>query len=225
VIAGVPLLVELEGSRVVCVGAGPVAAAKVLPLADAGGIVRVIAPEACEPVRQAAAAGRLQWLDRPYRTGDLDATVLAFAATGHPRINAAVAADAAAQPVLCVRVDGGGTAALPAVVRRGPLTLAVSTGGRAPVLSRYLRQRLEAEYGPEWGEVATLMGELRTDERVRAALRGTDAPERRQRWREALQALLQDGRPVADRERALFALRARPAAPISSPQRPPPTAK
>jgi siroheme synthase-like protein len=122
-------------------------------------------------------------------------------------------------------VDGGGTAALPAVVRRGPLTLTVSTSGRAPALSRYVRERLEAEYGPEWGEVASLMGELRTDERVRAVLQGAEASERRRRWRAAVEALVGDGSPLADRDRALFALRARPAAPISSPERPPPTAK
>ncbi len=176
----------MEGQRVVCVGAGPVAASKALPLLDAGADLVVVAPEAVDAIQAAA----LTWHRRPYEPGDLDGALLAIAATGILAVDDQVARDAAARRIFCVRTDGGGTAAFPAVVRRGPLLLTVSTSGQAPALARRIRQRLEREYGPEWGDVATLLGELRMAPEVRAALWGADQVERRRRWHAALDALL-----------------------------------
>jgi precorrin-2 dehydrogenase/sirohydrochlorin ferrochelatase len=201
-VSATPLVVDLEGQRVVCVGAGPVAAAKALPLLDAGADLVLVAPEACLELRTAG----LIWHQRAYEPGDLDEAILAIAATGSTRVNGQVARDAAARRILCVRTDGGGTAAFPAVVRRGPLLLAVSTSGQAPALARRVRERLEEEYGREWGELATLLGELRTAQGVTAALQGIDQAERRRRWHAALDAMLADGRPNADWLAALAAL-------------------
>jgi siroheme synthase-like protein len=215
---GVPLVARLAGQRVVCVGGGPVAAAKALPLLDAGADLLVVAPTAVEGIRAAAVAGRLRWERRVYAAGDLDRALLALAATADPGVNARVAAEAARRPCLCVRVDSGAaaTASFAAAVRRGPLTIAVSTDGRAPVLSRWLRQRLEAEYGPEWGELAALLGELRASPEVEAAMAGLDAAGRARRWRAALDALLAGGAPSPDRAAALARLGAAPGPPISS---------
>jgi siroheme synthase-like protein len=95
---------------------------------------------------------------------------------------------------LCVRVDrdpdaataprsAAGSAAFAAAVRRGPLTIAVSTGGQAPSLARLLRAELEDTYGPEYGEVAALLGELRGDPAVRRHLATLDSDGRRAAWR------------------------------------------
>ena len=191
---GVPLLVWLTGQRVVCVGAGPVAAEKVLPLVEAGAVVEVVAPDAVDVLRQAADDGKLVWHRRSFEGTDLDGAVLVLAATADGAVNARVAAAATERSTLCVRVDRSprhlpsGTAAFLATLRRGPLLLAVSTSGCAPALSRRIRDELAGRYGPEYGELAELLGALREDPQVRAALSGLPPAERRARWRSTLDA-------------------------------------
>lgn len=201
-----PLFVRLAGARVLGVGAGPVAAAKLLPLVGEGAEVVVVAPDAVDEVAAAAAAGRLTWHRRGWEPADLDGALLVVAGTGDPLVNEAVAKEAAARATLCVRVDrdGAGSADFAGVVRRGPLTLAVSTAGRAPVLARRLRAELEAAYGPEWGDAVTLYGELRDE----VALADLPPDERRRRWRAIpvtdILALLRSGR-YSDAKRAAAA--------------------
>jgi siroheme synthase-like protein len=180
-----PLGVRLAGLPVLCVGAGPVAAAKLLPMVEGGARATVVAPDAVPELREAAAAGRLTWHARAWAPADLDGAALVVAATADPSVNEAVTAAAAGRATLCVRADveGEGTADVLAAVRRGPLLLAVSTEGNAPVLARHLRQELAASYGPEWGELVALFGELRRDPDVRAALRDASPEQRRVLWR------------------------------------------
>lgn len=212
----VPLTVNVKGQRVVCVGAGPVAAAKSLPLLDAGADLIVVAPEAVADIRDAAARQRLAWLRRRYQPSDLDGALLVIAATADAAADQGVSEEAAKRQTLCIRVDGEGTAALPAVVRRGPLQLTVSTSGQAPALARRLRERLEAAYGPEWGELTVLLGQLRARQDVNAALEELSQAERRRRWRAAVDALLAGGQPSLDVATALQCLGASSEEPISS---------
>lgn len=187
---GVLLRVDVAGRRVLCVGGGEVAAAKLTGFLDAGAAVDVVAPEAVPAIVEAAAAGRLRWQQRRYRPSDLDGALLVLAATADPDLNAAVAADADAVGTLCIRVDAGGdgSAALLAAVQRGPLALAVSTGGAAPALARRLRRELAERYGDEYGDLAALLGDLRADATLRARLAALDAAERRRRWHAVLDA-------------------------------------
>jgi len=177
-----PLSVRLDGLPVVAVGAGPVAAAKLAPMIEGGARVTVVAPDA---VPELAADARVSWQRRGWTPADLDGALLVVAGTASPAVNAAVVAAATARGTLSVRVDGDGdgTADVAAAVRRGPLTIAVSTGGAGPALSAHLRAELADAYGPEWGELAALYGELRRDPDVRAALSRCSAEERRRRWR------------------------------------------
>jgi len=196
---GVCLVVRLTGARILGVGAGPVAAAKLLPLLEAGAEVHVVAPDAVPAIREASEAGRLTWLRRAWAEEDVEGAVLVVAATADPAINAAVAAAAAARATLCVRVDreGDGSADLAATVRRGPLTLAVSTNGQAPAVARHLRAELDRSYGPEWGSLTSLYGALRRDPAVRAVLDRLPDEERRRRWQSIsvpdMLALLREG--------------------------------
>lgn len=187
---GVLLRVDVAGRRVLCVGGGEVAAAKLTGFLDAGAAVDVVAPEAVPAIVEAAAAGRLRWQQRRYRPSDLDGALLVLAATADPDLNAAVAADADAVGTLCIRVDAGGdgSAALLAAVQRGPLALAVSPGGAAPALARRLRRELAERYGHEYGDLAALLGDLRADATLRARLAALDAAERRRRWHAVLDA-------------------------------------
>lgn len=182
---GVPLFVGLARRRVVGVGGGAVATAKLLPLAEAGAEVIVVAPKVQRELAASAVVHR-----RPYSgPRDLAGAFLAVAATADASVNARVAADAEALATFCVRVDrdpdavAPGSAAFASAVTRGPLTIAVSTGGQAPSLARWLRQELEGVYGPEYGQLAALLGELRGDPQVRRQLASLDSEGRRAAWR------------------------------------------
>jgi siroheme synthase-like protein len=160
---GYPVLLDLTGRPVVVVGAGPVAARKIAGLLDAGAAVRCVAPAAVDPVAALAAAGRITLEPRPYEPGDLARAVLAFAATGVPEVDRAVAADAADAgiPVNVAGAPAEGWFTTPAVLRRGDLIVAVATSGRTPGLAGALRRRLAAELGPEWATLVRLLGEVR----------------------------------------------------------------
>jgi siroheme synthase-like protein len=177
-----PLLVRLAGRRVVGVGGGDVAARKLVPLArDHGAEVVVIAPAVAEDLAAVATCHR-----REYAGGhDLAGAMLVVAATASPAVNERVERDAERAGVWCVRVDraGEGSAAFPATVRRGPLTLAVGTDGTAPVLARWLRTELDAAYGPEYGDLAALLGALRRDPQIQAHLQQYSDAQRRSLWR------------------------------------------
>lgn len=187
-----PLVVglDLAGRPAVVVGGGTVATRKVHRLVQAGAVVTVVAPVADETVRAAADADRLTWHPRHYGPGDLDGAMLAVAATDDAEVNAAVAADADRARVWCVRSGAGegGSARFAATVERGPLQLAVTTGGAGPALAAHLARELADTYGPEWGELAELLGELRADPEVTAVLAACGPDERARRWRSVLAA-------------------------------------
>ncbi len=154
---------RLEDRDVLVVGAGGVAARKIAGLLAARAKVRVVAPAACEAVERLADGGRIELERRGYRPEDVEGAFLVMAATDDEALNAAVSRDAtrrgclvnvADRPALC-------TVTLPAVVRRGDLTLAVATDGRCPAMARALREELEARYGETYGEALALMGKLR----------------------------------------------------------------
>jgi precorrin-2 dehydrogenase/sirohydrochlorin ferrochelatase len=110
-----------------------------------------------------AEAGRIIFIDRPYRRGDLAGAFLVIAATDDPAANQAVWREAERRGCLVNVVDDPAHSnfILPAVVRRGDVSVAISTGGASPALARRLRERLETLVGPEYGELADLLAELR----------------------------------------------------------------
>ena len=177
-----PLLVRLARRRVVGVGGGAVAAAKLVPLAtDHGALVEVIAPSLDDRLVEVAA-----WHQRPYGgPADLQGAVLVVAATDDPDVNEQVERDAAELGVLCVRTDaeGAGTAAFPATVRHGPLTISVGTDGYSPTVARWLRSELARTYGPEYGALVLLLGEVRGDPATQAVLARLSGDQRRLAWR------------------------------------------
>jgi precorrin-2 dehydrogenase / sirohydrochlorin ferrochelatase len=179
-----PLLLELEGRRCVVVGGGPVGERKVEGLLAVGAAVTVVSPEVTPTLAALAQAGRITLVERPYRTGDLTGAALVFTALGDSHATAAVAADARRLGVWLNAADDPAHCSfiLPAVVRRGPLTVAVASGGATPALTRALREHLESALGPEWGALAELAAEARRE--LRAAGRAADG----ETWRRALAA-------------------------------------
>jgi siroheme synthase-like protein len=147
-----PISVSLKGRKTVVVGAGNVAAAKAEGLLRAGAEVIVIAPRANDWVRQQARDARLTWQQREFAAGDLDRVFLVIAATDSSAVNEAVFRASAERGVLCNVVDDPEHCDFffPAVVRRGALQIAISTGGHSPALAHRLRVELEQQFGPEY---------------------------------------------------------------------------
>ena len=159
----------LTGRPVLVVGAGTIAARKIDSLLDAGARVTVVAPRVGGDVEQMAAGRRVTLHRRPYASGDVRHMRIVVAATDDEQVNAGVSRDATGAGVLVNVVDRPAlcTFTIPAVVRRGALTLAVATEGQCPACARALREELEARYGPEYDAVVQLLGRARA--RLRAA--------------------------------------------------------
>ncbi|MCE9666515.1 bifunctional precorrin-2 dehydrogenase/sirohydrochlorin ferrochelatase [Myxococcus stipitatus] len=158
-----PVCLRLAGRRALLVGGGAIAEGRALALLDAGARVHVLAPEATNALRELAAMGRLEWEPRAYAPGDARGHALVLVATDDPRVGLLVAEEArglglwvnvADEPALC-------DFTLPSVERRGPITLAVSTSGRAPALARRLRRELARHVEPHHIWLARLSGWLR----------------------------------------------------------------
>ncbi len=167
--APIPLIVDLTGRRCLVVGGGPVATRRAEALLAAGATVRIVAPALTPALREAASSGRVEWRDRPHVDDDAVGCTLVVAATDDLEVNRAVAADAARHGALCNRADRAeeGDVVVPAAIHREQLTVAVSTAGASPGLAAIVRDEIEDRFGPEWGHLATLLGELQGPERPR----------------------------------------------------------
>lgn len=134
-----------------------------MDLVDAEAVLTVIAPEVSPAVAAAARAGRLRYLARRYRHGDLAGAFVAYAAVGDDAVHREIAAEARAAGVLLNVVDRPEWCdfTTPAIVRRGRVGFAISTGGASPALAGKLRRELEERYGPEYAAVAELLWRMR----------------------------------------------------------------
>jgi siroheme synthase-like protein len=150
---------DLEGKSCLVVGGGTVALEKVRGLLDCGARVTVVAPEITDELR--ALDAELE--ERGYRASDLDGRFLVVAATSMASLNRRVHADAQAQSLLCNVVDVPDLCSfiLPAVLRRDPIAVAVSTGGASPALAQRIRDDIAEVIGPQHAELALRLRELR----------------------------------------------------------------
>jgi len=164
-----PLLVDLRRVRALVVGGGAVATRKVEGLVEAGGRPEVVAPELTPELRSLAEREGLPCRLRPYRTGDAAGFRLVFAATDDPEVNARVAREATEAGALASVADAGAESDfhVPATVRRGEVVVSLSTGGASPLLSRRLRERVEALVTPGVGRAAGRLEEVREEVRAR----------------------------------------------------------
>ena len=158
-------MVKLDGRRCVVVGAGRVAATKIRGLLACGARVTVVSPEAGSLVRTQASKGTLVWRRKSFSPGDLKGALLAIAATDSSAVNAAVFRSCQTRKLLCNSVDDPAHCDFfyPAVVRRGPLQIAVSTSGRSPGLAARLRRHLAHQFGPEWSDFVESLGRQREE--------------------------------------------------------------
>jgi siroheme synthase-like protein len=193
-----PVNLDLAGRSCLVVGGGAVAARKVAGLLAYGARVHVVAPRVIADITTMAG---VTVEERTYQRGEVRRYRLAIAATDDPAVNRAVFDDAERAGVW---VNGANDPAncsftLSAVVRRGPVTVAVSTGGRSPALASWLREKLEAEIGPEYEVLADLLATERAT--MKEAGMSTETVD----WKRALDSdmlhLIQTGQIERARER------------------------
>ncbi len=156
-----PVNLVIAGKRVLVVGGGAVAARKAAGLVAAGADVTVVAPDIHPDVE----ALPVTIERRSYRQGEAAGYRLAITATGDARVNQNVFDDGEAGGVWVNAADDPDRCSftLPAVVRRGPVLVTASTGGASPALSSWLRERLDAQLGPELCELATILAARRAE--------------------------------------------------------------
>jgi precorrin-2 dehydrogenase/sirohydrochlorin ferrochelatase len=177
-----PAFLDLRGRRCLVVGGGEIGERKTRALLECGARVTIVSPLLTPGLAALAASGRLVHRARPFVRSDPRGCALAVAATGDPRVDRVVAAAARRWRALVNVVDRPQHCdfIVPAVLRRGELQIAVSTGGRSPAIAREIRRRLERFFGPEYGELILRAGEARrrAREEARTAAERIEAGER-----------------------------------------------
>jgi siroheme synthase-like protein len=159
-----PIFVDLDGRRCVVIGGGAIAARKVEALVRAGARVTVIAPQISREIEDlAAGTGAVELWRRAYAGGDLAGSWLAFAATGDPAVQDQVAREAARERIWLNAVDEPERCSftMPAIAERGPIVVAVATGGASPALAAAVRDEVAARLGPEYAAAAAHLAALR----------------------------------------------------------------
>jgi precorrin-2 dehydrogenase len=164
-----PAILDVAGRRALVVGAGRVGEGKIRGLLDAGALVRVVSLEATERVRSWAREGRVELHERAYETSDLDGCFVVIAATERRETNVRVFEDAEARQLLCNVVDVPDLCnfILPSIMRRGDLSISVSTAGASPALARRIRLAIEQCYGDEYDVALQILGSLREEAKAR----------------------------------------------------------
>src|SRR3954452_22829893 len=154
---------RLTGRRCVVIGGGEVGLEKVEGLLACDGRVVLIAPEAVPELEALAAEGSIEWVRREYEPADLEATFIAIAATNHTDVNIAVYEQAERRAMLVNVVDVPPLCnfILPAIVRQGPLAIAISTAGASPALAKRMKREIAAAYGEPYARLAVLLNEVR----------------------------------------------------------------
>ncbi len=155
---------KLDGRRCVVVGGGAIGLEKVEGLLACGGDVTLIAPRARDELQAYAREGSIRWERRPYGgRPDLEGVFMVIAATDDTEVNIAVFSDAEERAMLVNVVDVPPLCnfILPAIVRTGPLAIAISTAGASPALAKRMKREIAATYGEPYARLAILLNEVR----------------------------------------------------------------
>lgn len=162
--------IDLNNRICVVVGGGTIAERKVETFLEFGAHVSVVAPEMTNKLADLAVKGAIKHYNGEYQAAHLDGAFIVVAATDDREINKAVSAEAQRRGIPVNVVDDPElcTFYVPAMVRRNNLVISVSTSGKSPAMARRIRETVERSFGPEYGEMAELLGELRDE--VKAAL-------------------------------------------------------
>jgi precorrin-2 dehydrogenase/sirohydrochlorin ferrochelatase len=181
---GYPISLDVTDRLAVVIGRDAVAMGKPEALLAAGAHLRVVAEGPGQRLDRLESLPNVTVARRAYQPHDIDGAFVVVASSADSGLRARIYSDARSSGALVNVMDDVHHCdfAAPAVVRRGELTIAVSTGGGSPALARRLREQLEALFGDEWGDVLELLREVRTE--TLADLPSLE--ERSRRWQRAL---------------------------------------
>ncbi len=172
-----PIFLNVRGKRCVVFGGGRVALRKVKVLLEHGASVKVVSPDLCPELSELARAKAIRVFHKEYEPGDIEGALIAIAATTESDTNQKIADEARRQKTLVNVVDNPEQSdfIVPSYLNRGDLTIAVSTAGRSPALTRKIRTRLEQTFGEEYAPLTDLIKEVRAELRKRSVtVRGDD---------------------------------------------------
>jgi siroheme synthase-like protein len=154
---------RLDGRRCLVVGGGEVGLEKAEGLLTCGAAVTLVAPAAHEQLAELAAEGSIVWERRRYEPADLDGSFLVIAATDDSEVNIGVHEDAEARAMLVNVVDVPPLCnfILPAIVRSGPLAIAISTAGASPALAKRMKREIAEQFGEDYARLAVILNDAR----------------------------------------------------------------
>ena len=154
---------KLTGRTCLVVGGGDIGLEKVEGLLACGGDVVLVAPEAGDALRDLAAERSIAWEQRPYEPGDLEGKFMAIAATDDSEVNIGVYEDAERRAMLVNVVDVPPLCnfILPAIVRTGPLAIAISTAGASPALAKRMKREISELFGESYARLAVMLNDAR----------------------------------------------------------------
>lgn len=154
---------KLRGRKCLVVGAGEIGLEKVEGLLACEGDVTLVAPEAGPELQELAAEGSIVWEQREYRPEDLEGTFMVIACTDDTNINIGIYEDAERRAMLVNVVDVPPLCnfILPAIVRTGPLAIAISTAGASPALAKRMKHEVSQLFGEEYAQLAIMLNDVR----------------------------------------------------------------
>lgn len=160
-----PAFLNIEDRPCVVIGGGAVAEQKVKLLLRSKATIKVISPDFTPGLQELGEKGKIDLVQRRYQHGDLFGQFIATAATNNNSVNEAIFREANERgiPVNVVDVTRLCSFIVPAVVRRGNITFAISTGGKSPAMARKVREDLERFFPEEYGKLLELVAEVRED--------------------------------------------------------------
>ena len=154
---------RLDNRRALVVGGGDIGLEKVEGLLACAADVTLVAPEATPALAELAVEGSIAWERREYRSDDLSGCLIAIAATGDTDVNIRVYEDAEKRAMLVNVVDVPPLCnfILPAIVRTGPLAVAISTAGASPALAKRMKREISEMFGEPYATMAVLLNDVR----------------------------------------------------------------
>lgn len=189
-----PVFLDLHGKRCVIIGGGRLAENKIAKLLESGAKITLISPKINTGLKTALKQGWFEWLEREYQSGDLAGAFLGIAATNVRHVNERIFQDAEELGILLNVVDEPSqcTFIAPSIINRGPVTVAISTGGASPALARKMRQTLSDSPALEWADMAGVLSLARKQVKKQGAVIDP------QRWQCCMTSdlldMVQDGR-------------------------------
>lgn len=158
-----PILIPLKDKFCLVAGGGVVASRKIITLLNFGAKVRVISPALSTSLKKLIKENKIQWKKGKFSPSDLVGAALVFGTTNDRKTNELISKEAKKRKIPANIVDNEPlcTFICPSIVKRGPLTIAISTDGKLPALSKKIRIELEKKYGKEYEDISASLTSLR----------------------------------------------------------------